>query len=193
MKKLSTPLSEEEVRSLKIREVVYLDGEIYTARDRAHQRMLEWEKMPIDLKNSVIFHCGPIVERKNGEWRVVAAGPTTSSRMNPYEPEVIRKFGIRGIIGKGGMGNDTIKAMEKSGCIYLAITGGAAVLSAERIKSVRGVFWEDLGMPEALWVFEVENFGPLIVAIDSRGRSIYEEVEEEIRKNVEKVKRKLRL
>jgi fumarate hydratase subunit beta len=129
----------------------------------------------------------------NGEWELVAAGPTTSTRMNTLEPQFIEKFGPRVIIGKGGMGKETLKAMEKFGCVYLALTGGAAVLAAKGIKKVKGVEWFDLGMPEALWILEGENFGPLIVAMDTHGNSLFDDVEKEIAANVVKIKKKLGL
>lgn len=197
MKTLTIPLKEEDIRGLTLGEIVYLTGEFYTARDEAHMRALEFteegKKLPVDFRNKAVFHCGPIVRKLNGEWELVAAGPTTSTRMNTLEPEFIEKMGPRAIIGKGGMGKDTLKALEKFGCVYLAITGGAAVLAAKGIKKVRGVEWLDLGMPEALWILEGESFGPLIVAMDTHGNSLYDNVEAQVKENVEKVRKKLGL
>lgn len=197
MKTLTIPLSEEDIRGLKLGETVYLTGEFYTARDEAHMTALEYleegRKLPVDFKDKAVFHCGPIMRKLNGEWEVVAAGPTTSTRMNTLEPEFIEKLGPRVIIGKGGMGKETLKTMEKFGCVYLAITGGAAVLAAKGIKKVKGVEWLDLGMPEALWILEGENFGPLIVAMDAHGNSLFEKVEADVAENVEKIRKKLGL
>jgi fumarate hydratase subunit beta len=197
MKTLTIPLSESEIRGLNVGEIVYLTGEFYTARDEAHITALEYaeegKKLPVDFKDKAVFHCGPIMRKMNGEWELVAAGPTTSTRMNTLEPQFIEKFGPRVIIGKGGMGKETLKAMEKFGCVYLALTGGAAVLAAKGIKKVKGVEWFDLGMPEALWILEGENFGPLIVAMDTHGNSLFDDVEKEIAANVVKIKKKLGL
>ncbi len=195
MKTLVIPLKEEEIRGLKLGETVYLTGEFYTARDEAHMRALELleegKTLPVDFKDKAVFHCGPIMRKMNGEWELVAAGPTTSTRMNPLQPEFIEKLGPRAVIGKGGMGKETLKAMEKYGCVYLAMTGGAAVLAAKGIKNVKGVEWLDLGMPEALWILVGENFGPLIVAMDAHGNSLFEDVDAQVRKNAERIRKKL--
>lgn len=195
--RLITPLGEDVIRGLKIGDVVYLNGDILTARDEAHVRAFEYlekgKKLPLRLKDAAVFHCGPIMQKKGDEWQLIAAGPTTSSRMNSLEPELIEKFGVRAIIGKGGMSKPTLDAMEKFGCVYLAITGGAALLAAKGIKSVKAVHWLDLGMPEALWVLESENFGPLIVAMDAHGHSLYENVENDTKKKIPDVRLKLGL
>ena len=177
---IRTPISEKEVRDLRVGDIVYISGVIVTARDSAHRRMLEYysqnKPMPVDLRGGVVYHCGPVVSKKDEEWIVIAAGPTTSARMEIYEADVIEKFGVRAIIGKGGMGSRTARACKEYGAVYLVFTGGAAILAAKAIKKVRDVKWLDLGIPEALWVFEVENFGPLLVVIDSTGRNLIEEV-----------------
>ncbi len=197
MNVLTLPLSEKEVRALTLGETVYITGEFYTARDEAHMRALEHleekKPLPVDFKDKAVFHCGPIMRKQNGEWELVAAGPTTSTRMNTLEPAFIEKLSPRAIIGKGGMGKETLKAMEKFGCVYLSITGGAAVLAAKGIRKVKGVQWLDLGMPEALWILEGEKFGPLIVAMDAHGNSLYENVEADVKKNAEKIRKKLGL
>jgi len=133
------------------------------------------------------------MQKKNEKWHLIAAGPTTSSRMNSLEPEFIEKFEIRAVIGKGGMSKPTLEAMDKFGCVYLAMTGGTAVLAAKGIKDVKDVHWLDLGMPEALWILEGEDFGPLIVAMDSQGNSLYENVQNETNKNIAEVRVKLGL
>lgn len=195
--KLTSPMGEDAIRDLKIGDVVYLNGEIFTARDEAHIRALkflkEGKELPLKLKDAAVFHCGPIMQKKGDEWQLIAAGPTTSSRMNSLEPEFIEKFGVRAIIGKGGMSKPTSDAMKKYGCVYLAITGGAALLAAKGIKSVKAVHWLDLGMPEALWVLESEDFGPLIVAMDAHGNSLYEKVENNTKKKIPDVRKKLDL
>jgi fumarate hydratase subunit beta len=191
--KLKTPLTEECVRSLKVGDKVTLDGVLYTGRDEVHVRALEYakegRKLPFDLRGGALYHCGPIVKKDGGKWRVVAAGPTTSSRMDSMEPEFIRHFGVRAIVGKGGMSQATVEAMREHGCVYLAFTGGAAVLAAERITDVKGVEWLDLGMAEAMWALEVKEFGPLIVAIDAHGDSLYKRVDEEVAANLPNVRK----
>jgi fumarate hydratase subunit beta len=195
--KRRAPLSDEDVLSLKVGDVFTLDGVIYTARDEVHSRALEYakegRKLPFDLRGAAIYHCGPIVRKDGGEWRVVAAGPTTSRRMDSMEPEFIERFGVRAIIGKGGMSQPTVEAMAKYGCVYLAFTGGAAVLAAEGISKVRSVEWLDMGMPEAMWEMEVKGFGPLIVAIDAHGESLYKKVDEAVAKNLPDVRKRLGL
>ena len=189
--KLKTPITEEQIRQLKVNDVVYVTGTIVTARDQAHTRALSFQKegkqLPINLDGLAVFHCGPIVKKEGDKWVVVAAGPTTSTRMDLFEDEFIKNFKVRVVIGKGGMGKRTTDAMQKYGAIYGAFTGGAGVLAAKAIKDVKAVEWYDLGMPEALWIFEAEEFGPLTVAIDAHGNNIYEEVKkktEESRKTV---------
>ena len=192
---LQTPISEKDARKLEVNDTVYITGTMVTARDEAHKRALrfvaEGKKLPIDLRGLAVFHCGPLVKRLDGEWMVVAAGPTTSTRMEPFEGEFIAALGVRVVVGKGGMGPRTTEAMKRFGAIYGAFTGGAAVLAARLIKRVRGVEWLDLGMPEALWILEVECFGPLIVAIDSHGNNVYSEVMKRVEKNRERIYRQM--
>lgn len=177
---LRAPFNDSAVRSLKLGDVVYLSGPVVTARDEAHMRALELsrkgEPTPRQLDGCVLYHCGPIMKETKKGWRVVAAGPTTSARMNSLEPEMIRTFGIRAIIGKGGMDSATAQAMAECGCVYLAATGGAAVSLAEDLGKCTGVEWLDLGMAEALWSFDTDRLGPLIVAMDAEGNSLYENV-----------------
>ncbi len=195
--KLTTPLAEQTVRQLKARDFVYLNGEFYTGRDEVHIRTLkhlkEGKEIPVDFKNAALFHCGPIMKKEDEKWNLVAAGPTTSSRMNSLEPEFIEKLGVRAVIGKGGMSRPTLEAMRKFGCVYLAITGGAAVLAAKGVKQVKGVHWLDLGMPEAVWVLEAQNFGPLVVGMDTHEKSLYEDVDLNVKKNLEEVRKRLGL
>lgn len=195
MKNISLPLSESDAKGLKAGESITLTGKIFTARDEAHIHALSFHEkgqdIPFDLKGAAVFHCGPIMRQTGKRWEVVAAGPTTSSRMNSLEPDFIRAFGARAIIGKGGMSKDTIDAMKRHGCVYLALTGGAAVLAAKGIVNVAGVHWFELGMPEAVWELDVQNFGPLTVAIDSHGNSLYEDVGREVQKNLPAIRKKL--
>ena len=194
---LSTPIPEGEVRRLRVGDILYIDGTMVTARDEAHKKALELhergEEPPIDFRGLAIFHCGPIVRREGDRWRVVAAGPTTSMRMEIFEDRFVEVYRPAVIIGKGGMGERTSKACQRYGCVYAAFTGGAALLAAERIKAVRDVYWlEELGMPECLWVFEVENFGPLIVTIDTHGGNLTEEVKRKVWERFEDLKASLR-
>jgi fumarate hydratase subunit beta len=193
--KFKTPISEEDIRKLKINDVLYVTGTIVTARDQAHRRALELakegKKLPIDLRGLAVFHCGPIMKKEGDKWIAVAAGPTTSTRMDIFEDEFIKNFGVRVVIGKGGMGKRTTEAMKKYGAVYGAFTGGAGVLAAKAIKDVRTVEWYDLGMPEALWVLEVEEFGPLSVSIDSHGNNIFEQVAKIADENRAKIYEKL--
>ncbi len=195
--RLSTPISEETVRKLQVNDTVYLSGTIVTARDVAHRRALrfheEGKQLPINLDGLAVFHCGPLVKKEYEGWRVVAAGPTTSSRMELFEAEFIKHFNVRIIVGKGGMGKKTADAMKQYGAVYGAFTGGAAVLAAKAIKRVKGVEWSDLGMPEAMWILEVEGFGPLTVAIDTHGNNLFETIQTKVDKNKQQIYKKLGL
>jgi len=195
--KFKTPISEEDARKLKVNDVLYVTGTIVTARDQAHKRALDFFKqgkpLPIDLTGLAVFHCGPVVSKDGDKWTAIAAGPTTSTRMDIFEDEFIKNFKVRVIIGKGGMGKKTTDAMAKHGAVYGAFTGGAAILAARAIKKVRGVEWLDLGTPEALWIFEVEEFGPLVVAIDSHGNNIFMDVQKKVEENKQKIYQKLGL
>jgi len=194
---MKTPLSDEDVEKLRVGDIVYVSGIMVTARDEAHKKILEilesGGKLPIDLKGLVLYHCGPVVrKRPDGTWEVVAAGPTTSMRMESVEADFIAKTGVKMIVGKGGMGDKTAEAMKKYKAVYAVFTGGAGALAADRIKRVVNVYWlEELGIPEAVWVFEVEEFGPLVVTIDTTGRNYYAEKMMEVKRNAEKIKKEL--
>ncbi|MEB3760572.1 MAG: FumA C-terminus/TtdB family hydratase beta subunit [Desulfurococcales archaeon] len=194
---LKTPLSDEDISKLRVGDIVYVTGIMVTARDEAHKKILEviesGEKLPIDLKGLVLYHCGPVVRKKeDGSWEVVAAGPTTSMRMESVEAEFIEKTGVKMIVGKGGMGQRTAEAMKKHKAVYAVFTGGAGALAADRIKRVVDVYWlDELGIPEAVWVFEVEEFGPLVVTIDTTGKNYYEEKMKEVKMKAEKIKEEL--
>jgi fumarate hydratase subunit beta len=188
---LKTPLPEVEVRKLKAGDVVYVTGKMFTARDEAHVRALEYheagKKLPLDTRGLVLYHCGPLVKKVEDKWIIVAAGPTTSARMESFEDEFISNFNVRLVVGKGGMGPKTTEAMKQFGAVYCDFTGGAAVLAAKAIKKVENVEWLDLGMPEAIWILEVEEFGPLIVTIDAHGTNLTEELMKQIENNREKI------
>jgi fumarate hydratase class I len=179
MIELTTPISEAQVRGLKVGDEVSVSGKLFTGRDAVHKYLHEGGKLPagVSLQDGIIYHCGPvIVKDEQGNWKCVAAGPTTSIREEPYQWQIIRDFGLRGVIGKGGMGEKTIEACRQHGCVYLHAIGGAAQVLAECIKRVPNVyFMEEFGAPEAIWEFEVENF-PVIVTIDARGNSLHKEV-----------------
>jgi tartrate/fumarate subfamily iron-sulfur-dependent hydro-lyase beta chain len=176
-KVLETPITNKDIMKLKIGDIFYLNGIVITARDAVHKKFLiENIPLPMDLKNFVIFHAGPLVKRVNNKWVVVSIGPTSSRRMDIYEYEFIRKTGVKIIIGKGGMGKKTTEACKKFKTIYAIFPGGCAALGAEGIEEVIDVKWLDLGVPEALWVLKVRNFGPLIVAIDTNGKNITDEI-----------------
>ncbi len=176
---LQTPISEEGVRALKVGDEVSLSGVVYTGRDAVHKYLHEGGALPpgVSLRGAVIYHCGPVVIRDEaGAWRVVAAGPTTSTREEPYQWQIVRDHGVRAVIGKGGMGPKTLAACKEYGCVYLHAVGGAAQVLAECVKKVRNVhFLEKFGSPEAIWEFEVEAF-PAVVTMDAHGRSLHEEV-----------------
>jgi fumarate hydratase subunit beta len=183
---LITPLKNADVKSLKLGDVVYITGTICTARDKAHQKALAEGRFPFNIKGGVLFHSGPLGKKGIDGWKMIAIGPTTSSRLNSLEPEFIEKFGVSAIIGKGGMSNRVAQAM-KGKAVYLAMTGGCAATAASQIKKVQSVEWLELGEPEAVWVLEAEKFGPLIVAIDARGNSIYDEVNKIVESNQERI------
>lgn len=175
--KLTLPITEEQVRALKLGDMVLLSGVLYTGRDAVHKHLYEGKSIPVDIRGSAIYHCGPVVvKQESGEWSVRAAGPTTSTREEPYQATVIEKYGIRAVIGKGGMGAKTLKACQDFGCVYLHAVGGAAQVLAEKVKKVRGVsMLEEFGSPEAIWELEVVDF-PALVTIDAHGNSLHAEV-----------------
>jgi tartrate/fumarate subfamily iron-sulfur-dependent hydro-lyase beta chain len=186
---LKTPVPEEALRKLKAGDLIFVSGTIITARDEAHLKALELKaegkKIPVDFEGKGVFHCGPIMKKDDhGKWGVIAAGPTTSARMEIFQDNFIEAFRPALIIGKGGMGERTSAACQKYGCVYGAFTGGAALLAARGIKDVTDVFWlDELGMPECLWVYEVENFGPMIVTIDTHGANLTADIAVKINAN----------
>jgi len=185
MIKLNIPISEEDIRKLKVGDEVFLSGIIVTARDQAHKLMIEEKPDFIRnfLKESVIYHCGPVVRKeKDGTWSFVSAGPTTSIREEPYQADVICEYNLRGVIGKGGMGEKTSQGLQKCGAVYFHAVGGAGTLIANAVKRVINVFkLDEFGSPEAFWVIEVKDF-PLIVTMDSHGASLHKEILEKSKK-----------
>jgi len=179
MIELSFPFTEDKIRALNVGDEVFISGVVFTGRDAVHKYLHEGGPLPpgANLREGLLYHCGPVVLKdEQGNWKVTAAGPTTSIREEPYQGDIIRKFGIRAVIGKGGMGDKTLAACEASGCVYLHAIGGAAQVLAECIKKVRNVYLlEKFGSPEAIWELEVEHF-PAVVPMDARGHSLHKEV-----------------
>jgi fumarate hydratase class I len=186
---LAAPLTEEAVRALKVGDVVMVSGRMFTGRDAVHSHLMKHDP-PVDLRGAVLYHCGPVVvkegagEESSASWRVTAAGPTTSIREEPYQGEIIRRYGVRAVIGKGGMGVKTLAALKEHGAVYLNAIGGAAQFYARSIKRVDGVSLLEFGTPEAMWHLTVEDF-PAIVTMDAHGNSLHREVEQESGRQLE--------
>jgi fumarate hydratase class I len=174
---LNAPLSEADVRSLKVGDIVLISGRMFTGRDAVHSYLMKHEP-PVDLRGSVLYHCGPVVVKEGDGWRVTAAGPTTSIREEPYQGEIIKRYGVRVVIGKGGMGAKTLAAMKEHGAVYLNAIGGAAQFYARSITGVDGVSLIEFGTPEAMWHLSVDAF-PAIVTMDAHGNSLHKDVEQE--------------
>ena len=186
MKRLNLPCSPADIKALKVGDEVELFGTIVTARDAAHKLMIERRPDFVRpyLKDGAIYHCGPVMKKSRGKWQVIAAGPTTSIREEPYEATVMEEYGIRVVIGKGGMGKSTLAACKKLGAVYLHAVGGAAVLAADSVHQVQDVFLlDELGVPEAFWVLQVSGF-KAVVTMDSKGRSLHAQVEKRSQKNL---------
>lgn len=190
-KVLTMPLKEEDVRELKIGDVVYLTGHIFTARDMGHLKIRELldagQPLPKDFTGAAIFHAGPVcLKNEDGSWRLNVIGPTTSIRMEPHA-DVVGKMGIKAVIGKGGMEKGTLDACEKYGYVYLQAAPGCAAKLAQGIKSVYDVTWFEMGMPEALWDLEAVEFGPLVVGMDTHQNSIYKNLKEAALKKLDEI------
>lgn len=176
MKKLIYPFDEKTVRALKAGDTVSITGRLYTGRDKFHKYFADGGAMPVDFTDGALYHCGPVVVRDGSGWKVMAAGPTTSVRENPYEPDFIAQSGVRLVIGKGGMDAATLAAMKRFGCVYIQAVGGAAALSAASVTAVAGVsLLEEFGAAEAVWHFDVADFRG-VVAMDAHGRSLFADV-----------------
>jgi fumarate hydratase subunit beta len=179
MTKLAFPFTEEKIRALKVGEEVLITGTVFTGRDAVHKFLHEGGVLPpeVKLRDGIIYHCGPVMMKQDdGSWKCTAAGPTTSIREEPYQWQVIRDHGIRGVIGKGGMGDLTLAACKEYGCVYLHAIGGAAQVLAECVKKVRNVYMmKEFGAPEAIWELEIVDF-PVVVTIDAHGNSLHKEI-----------------
>ena len=173
---LRTPLTEQHVRDLKVGDVVLVSGRAYTGRDAVHHHLMTHEP-PVDLRGAALYHCGPVVTREGDGWRVTAAGPTTSIREEPYQADVIKRYGVRAVIGKGGMGARTLAALREAGAVYLNAIGGAAQFYARTITRVDGVSLMEFGTPEAMWHLTIEDF-PAIVTMDAHGNSLHKDLEQ---------------
>ena len=178
MIKLQLPLTEEDVRQLKVGDEVALNGIMVTGRDAVHTWLID--ESPDELRElldgTVIYHCGPVVAKEGDEWKFVAAGPTTSIREEPYQGDVIKNYKLRGVIGKGGMGGKTLAALQEFGAVYLHAIGGAATLLAKSVTKVKDVIkLEEFGVPEAIWVLDVKDF-PCVVTMDSHGNSLHDKI-----------------
>lgn len=184
---LTTPISEEQIRQLKVGDVVVINGIMHTGRDALHKYLIDHDS-PVDLTNGVIYHCGPVMLKDDqGNWIAKAAGPTTSIREEPYQAEIIKKFGIRAVIGKGGMGNKTLKALQEHGAVYLNAIGGAAQYYADCITQVDGVDFLEFGIPEAMWHLQVKGFAA-IVTMDAHGNSLHQDVDQSSLEKLSKFK-----
>jgi fumarate hydratase class I len=188
MKHLNYPFTKEQILDLKVGDMVLISGKLFTGRDAVHKRIHDGVKPPVDLKNQIIYHCGPVVlqDKKTKKYEVKAAGPTTSIREEPYQADVMRDFGIVGVIGKGGMGPKTLAGCKEYGCVYFHAIGGAAQVLAEKIDSVDNVHWMDLGSPEAIWELSVTDF-PVVVTMDAHGNSLHAKVEASSAEELKKV------
>ena len=172
---LTPPLTEAQVRALKVGDVVLINGEMFTGRDNVHAYLMK-NPPPVDMHGCALYHCGPVMLQEGGRWTVKAAGPTTSSREEPYQADVIRRYGVRAVIGKGGMGAKTLAALKECGAVYLNGIGGAAQYYARSVEQVLGVHLMDFGIPEAMWHIRVKNFAA-IVTMDAHGNSLHAEIE----------------
>jgi len=183
---LRAPLSEADVRALKVGDVVLISGEVFTGRDAVHAHLMK-NPPPVDLRGAILYHCGPVMMNHNETWTVKAAGPTTSSREEPYQADIIRNYGVRAVIGKGGMGKKTLAALKESGAVYLNGIGGAAQYYARSIEKVLGVHLMEFGIPEAMWHLHVNNF-VAIVTMDAHGNSLHADVEKETGQHLAELK-----
>ena len=174
-KTLTTPIRDEDLEQLNAGDIVFLDGYLITCRDVGHRRLIELGmKLPVDLQGLAILHAGPIVKQDGDGWQMISIGPTTSMRMESFEREFIRQTGVKLIVGKGGRGPETVAGCREHKAVHAVFPGGCAVLAATEVEAIERVEWLDLGMPEALWVCRVKQFGPLIISIDTKGNNLFE-------------------
>ncbi len=177
MKKiLTTPVSDEDLKDIHAGDVIYLNGHIVTCRDVAHRRLIEYgRELPVDVRGGAIFHAGPIVRKVDEDkYEMVSVGPTTSMRMEKFEKDFIEQTGVKIIVGKGGMGEDTVEGCVKHKAIHCVFPAGNAVLAATEVEEIERAEWMDLGMPETLWLCRIKEFGPLVVSIDTHGENLFE-------------------
>lgn len=176
MKKiLTTPIQDEDIKSLKVGDIVYLSGTLVTCRDEGHRRVIAEGIMPkLPMDRIAIFHAGPIVKDVEGGWEMISIGPTTSMRMERYEKEFLAKTGVKLVIGKGGMGAKTAEGCKDSTAVHAVFPGGCGVIAAEQVEKIVDKEWPEFGMPEALWIMKVKEFGPLIISIDTEGNNLFE-------------------
>ncbi len=196
-REIALPISEEIARSLRVGDTVYVSGTVFTARDAAHVLLLKQQAdgtAPVlDMSGLAVYHCGPVMRRGDTGWKVLSAGPTTSMRMEELEARFITTFHPRIIIGKGGMGQKTKSALACEGAVYAHYTGGAGALAAQAVESVGGVFFlQELGMAEAVWVFLMRRFGPLLITMDSMGEDMYADVEHVVTSNQTRIATKIK-
>lgn len=192
-KVLITPVTENDIKDIKIGDIIWLDGDLMTCRDVAHRRLVEYKReLPYNIKDKAIFHAGPIVKKVEGEddkYEMISIGPTTSMRMEKFEYEFTKQTGVRVIVGKGGMGTETEKACKEFKAIHCVFPAGCAVVAANEVEYIAEHHWDELGMPETLWCCKVKEFGPLIVSIDSEGRNLFEDQKIIYNKNKEEIKK----
>lgn len=174
---LTTPLTAADIEDIRIGDVIHLNGHIVTCRDVAHRRLIEYgRELPVDVNGGAIFHAGPIVRKKdNGSFEMISVGPTTSMRMEKFEKEFIRQTGVKLIVGKGGMGEETMEGCRDYKAIHCVFPAGCAVVAAASVEEIERAEWMDLGMPETLWLCRVKEFGPLVVSIDTHGGNLFEQ------------------
>lgn len=194
-KVLVTPVTREDLEGIRIGDIVWLDGDLMTCRDVAHRRLIEYGRaLPYDIRGKAIFHAGPIVRKKEGdgdEYEMVSIGPTTSMRMEKFEYEFVKKTGVKVIIGKGGMKENTERACLEFGAIHCVFPAGCAVTAAEEVLGIKEHHWDELSMSEMIWACEVREFGPLVVSIDTHGRNLFEENRRIINTRKEEAKSRL--
>jgi fumarate hydratase subunit beta len=194
---LQVPFREDEIRRLKVKDAVYVTGEVLTIRDMGYERILSAldsnEPLPFNLQGKAIWHAGPITKQEGGKWKPVSVGSTTSSRFTGPASRLIEKMGVKMVIGKGLMGPATSRALEKYGAVYAHTTGGAAAYYANQIAEIQGVHWLDLGMPAAVWVLKVHRLGPLIIAMDSYGKNLFDELQSRVDASLQQIFKDLKI
>ena len=176
MIRLDAPFTEEKIRGLKVGDMVEVTGVVFTGRDAVHAHLMKHDP-PVDLRGAALYHCGPVVQKDGSRWTVTAAGPTTSIREEPYQADILKRYGVRAVIGKGGMGARTLAGLKESGAVYLNAVGGAAQFYARCIEGVDDVSLLEFGTPEAMWHLRVKDF-PAVVTMDAQGNSLHKEIED---------------